>query len=290
MADETYSLGQYFAVAVDWMNRNWNAQFRAFSDAVDFTVEGLEQILLAPPAVVIIAIVAFLGWRASGVGLAIFCVLGLAFCWFGDLWEATMLTTALIFLSVTLALTVAIPMGILAASNTTVERVIKPVLDLMQTMPPWVYLIPAVILLSVGRAPAVLATTMFGIPPALRLTVLGLKQVPHDRIELGRAFGATPLHILFKIRLPSALPSIMVGVNQTILLSLGMVVLAGLIGAGGLGGEVTRGLSRMMLGLGLRAGIGVVILSIILDRLTQGMVTGSRKHVGGRPKPAAGTQ
>lgn len=272
MADTQFSLGQYFAVAVDWMNRNWSDTLRAISGGVDGIVKGLESTLIACPPVVIVVVVALLAWRASGKGLAAFSVAGLAFCWFGNLWDATMLTTALVFVSVSLSLIIAIPLGILAASNATVERILKPMLDLMQTLPPWVYLIPAVILLGVGRAPAVMATMVFGIPPALRLTVLGLKQVPRDRIELGQAYGGSPLHILTKIRLPSALPSIMVGVNQTILLSLGMVVLAGLIGAGGLGGEVTRGLSRMMLGLALRAGLAVVILSIILDRLTQGLV------------------
>lgn len=272
MADPQFSLGQYFALAVDWMNRNWSDGLRAISSTVDITVKSLEAGLLAVPPVAIVAIVALAAWRVSGRGLALFVVAGLAFCWFGNLWAATMLTTALVVVSVALALAIAIPLGILAASNVTVERVLKPALDLMQTMPPWVYLIPAVILLGVGRAPAVLATMVFGIPPALRLTVLGLKQVPAERIELGHAYGGSPFHILTKIRLPSAMPSIMMGVNQTILLSLGMVVLAGLIGAGGLGGEVTRGLSRMMLGLALRAGLAVVILSIILDRLTQGLV------------------
>jgi glycine betaine/proline transport system permease protein len=272
MADAQFSIGKYFAQSIDWMNRNWGDGFHAFSGAVNATVHGLEAALLAIPPVVLVAAVALAAWRVSGWGLALFTVAGLAFCWFGNLWNATMLTTALVFVSVGLALAIAIPLGILAASHPTLERALKPVLDLMQTMPPWVYLIPAVILLSVGRAPAVLATTIFGIPPALRLTVLGLKQVPSQRIELGQAFGATPFDILTKIRLPSALPTIMVGVNQTILLSLGMVVLAGLIGAGGLGSEVTRGLSRMMLGLALRAGLAVVILSIILDRLTQGLV------------------
>ncbi|WP_333827231.1 ABC transporter permease [Pararhodobacter sp.] len=272
MADLQFSLGRHFAVAVDWMNSNWGDGLRAISNVVDGAVRGLESALLAIPPVVVVALVALAAWRVSGRGLAAFSVAGLAFCWFGNLWAATMLTTALVFISVSLSLMIAIPVGILAASNATVERILKPLLDLMQTLPPWVYLIPAVILLGVGRPPAVLATMVFGIPPALRLTVLGLKQVPVDRIELGLAYGGSPLHILTKIRLPSALPSIMVGVNQTILLSLGMVVLAGLIGAGGLGGEVTRGLSRMMLGLALRAGIAVVILSIILDRLTQGLV------------------
>lgn len=272
MAEPQFSLGQYFSHAVDWMNRNWSDGLRATSGSVDATVKGLEAALLAVPPIVIVLLLAIAAWRVSGKGLALFVVAGLAFCWFGNLWAATMLTTALVVVSVVLSLLIAIPLGVLAASNATVERVLKPMLDLMQTMPPWVYLIPAVILFGVGRAPAVLATMVFGIPPALRLTVLGLKQVPDERIELGHAYGGSPFHILTKIRLPSALPSIMLGVNQTIILSLGMVVLAGLIGAGGLGGEVTRGLSRMMLGLALRAGLAVVILSIILDRLTQGLV------------------
>ncbi|KQU74661.1 ABC transporter permease [Ensifer sp. Root31] len=272
MADGQFSIGQYFAAAIDWMNRNWSGGFHAFSDTVDAAVHGLETALLAVPPFVLVALVAWGSWRVSGRGLSLFTAAGLAFCWFGNLWAATMLTTALVIISVILALVIAIPLGIIAASNPTAERILRPVLDLMQTLPPWVYLIPAVILLGVGRAPAVLATVIFGIPPALRLTVLGLKQVQRERIELGQAFGASSLQILTRIKLPSALPSIMLGVNQTILVSLGMVVLAGLIGAGGLGGEVTRGLSRMMLGLALRAGIAVVILSIILDRLTQGLV------------------
>lgn len=272
MADPQFSVGQYFALAIDWMNRNWSDGLRMVSGGVDSAVKALESALLAVPPMVMVAAVALLALRVSGKGLAVFTIAGLAFCWFGDLWAATMLTTALVFVSVTLSLTIAIPMGILAASYGPLERVLRPALDLMQTLPPWVYLIPAVILLGVGRAPAVLATMVFAIPPALRLTILGLKQVPKERIELGQAFGGSPWQILTRIRLPPALPSIMLGVNQTILLSLGMVVLAGMIGAGGLGGEVTRGLSRMMLGLALRAGLSVVILSIILDRLTQGLV------------------
>lgn len=283
MFDKMQSPGAVLAAGVDWMNRNWGDGFRAISNVVDTAVYGLEDLLLwVHPAALTIGLAA-LAWRVSGAGLAAFTVAGLGFCYFGGLWNATMLTTALVLVSTCVALAIALPLGVLAASVPTVERVLRPVLDLMQTLPPWVYLIPAVILLGVGRAPAVLATVIFGIPPALRLTILGLRQVPEDRLELGRACGATPGQILFSIRLPSALPSIMVGVNQCILLSLGMVVLAGLIGAGGLGGEVTRGLSRMMLGLGLRAGLAVVILSIILDRLTQGLVNCTRSGAAMRP-------
>jgi glycine betaine/proline transport system permease protein len=142
----------------------------------------------------------------------------------------------------------------------------------MQTMPPWVYLIPAVILFGLGRAPAVIATVIFAMPPPLRLTNLGIRHVVTERKELGEAYGASPMQILLKIEIPSALPAIMAGVNQCIMLALSMVVLAGLIGAGGLGGEVTRGLTRMMLGLGTRAGLAIVVLAIIFDRVSQGAI------------------
>jgi glycine betaine/proline transport system permease protein len=183
-----------------------------------------------------------------------------------------MLTMALVLVSVSLALCLAIPLGVAAARSNLVERIIRPVLDLMQTMPPWVYLIPAVILFGLGRAPAVIATTIFAIPAPLRLTNLGIRQVLPERKELGEAYGASPMQILVKIEIPSALPAIMAGVNQCIMLALSMVVLAGLIGAGGLGGEVTTGLTRMMLGLGTRAGLAIVVLAIIFDRITQGAV------------------
>lgn len=289
MDDLVLSPGPYLEQGVSWLNRNHGDVFRALSVGVDNAVRALEGFLINGPndlwgqiagqpapagfnAVFVIALVALLALRISGWKLALFVVLGLGFCYLADLWSATMRTTALVGVSTLIALSIAIPLGIAAGLNPRLERVLRPVLDLMQTLPPWVYLIPAVILLSVGRAPAVLATVVYAIPPALRLTALGMRKVPKDRIELGYSLGATPLQILFKIRLPMALPSIMVGVNQCILLSLGMVVIAGLIGAGGLGGEVTRGLSRMMLGLGFRAGLAVVILAIILDRLTQAMV------------------
>lgn len=183
-----------------------------------------------------------------------------------------MLTTALVAVSATAALVIALPLGVLAATNNMVERALRPVLDFMQTMPPWVYLIPAVIFFSLGRTPAVFATAIFAIPPPLRLTNLGIRQVPSAPIEAGKAFGANKFQILTKIQLPMALPTIMAGVNQCIMMSLSMVVLAGLIGAGGLGGEVVRGLTRMMIGVGVRAGICIVILAIIFDRLTLGIV------------------
>ncbi len=183
-----------------------------------------------------------------------------------------MLTTALVAVSTTVALLIAIPFGILSSMNKVVDKATRPIMDFMQTMPPWVYLIPAVILFSLGRSPAVIATAIFAIPPALRLTNLGIRQVPFEQVEAGKAFGASTIQILMKIQIPSALPTIMAGVNQCIMFALSMVVLAGLIGAGGLGSEVIRGLTRMMLGVGARSGLAIVILAIIFDRISQGAI------------------
>jgi glycine betaine/proline transport system permease protein len=219
---------------------------------------------------------ALVAWKLAGRKVGALTFVGLVFCYLMDLWKATMLTTALVGVSTVAALLVAIPLGIWSATNKTVDRITRPVMDLMQTMPPWVYLIPAVILFSLGRAPAVIATAVFAIPPALRLTNLGIKEVPGDQLEVGKAFGATTGQIIRKIQIPAAMPSIMAGINQCIMMSLAMVVLAGLIGAGGLGGEVVRGLTRMMIGVGVRSGLAIVVLAIIFDRVTQGMVALSK--------------
>lgn len=180
-----------------------------------------------------------------------------------------MQTIALVTVAVIVAVAIAFPLGILAARRPRVEAALRPILDIMQTVPPWVYLFPAVMIFSLGRVPAIMATIVYGIPPMLRLTTLAFRQVPADLKELGLATGAPPRAILFKIEIPSARPTLLVGLNQCILLSLAMVVLAGLVGAGGLGAEVTRGLTRMEMGLGLRAGLAIVAVALLMDRVTR---------------------
>jgi glycine betaine/proline transport system permease protein len=194
----------------------------------------------------------------------------LAFCLFSGLWVASMQTIALVSVAVLISVAIAFPLGVLAARVKRVDEAFLPILNIMQTVPPWVYLIPAVMLFSLGRVPAIIATIVYGIPPMLRLTTLAFKQLPKDLLELGQASGASPRDILFKIELPTAAPTLLVGLNQCILMSLAMVVLAGLVGAGGLGAEVTRGLSRMEMGLGLRAGLAIVAVALLLDRLSRG--------------------
>jgi glycine betaine/proline transport system permease protein len=178
-------------------------------------------------------------------------------------------TIALVLFAVLVSVVIAFPLGVLAARNKGFEMVARPILDLMQAVPPWVYLIPAVIIFGLGRTPALLATVAYGLPPMMRLTTLGLNQVPKPFLELGEALGARRSTILWKIELPAAKPTILVGLNQCILLSLSMVVLAGMVGAGGLGSEVTRGLTRMEIGVGLRAGLCIVAVAMLLDRLSR---------------------
>jgi len=187
-----------------------------------------------------------------------------------------MQTIALVSVSVLISVLIAFPLGILASRFKRVEAALRPILDMMQTVPPWVYLIPAVIFFSLGRVPAVIATIVYGVPPMLRLTTLALNQVPKEFLELGQAIGASPRSILAKIEIPLATPTLLVGLNQCILLSLAMVVLAGMVGAGGLGAEVTRGLTRMEMGLGLRAGLAIVAVALLFDRLSRGALQRSQ--------------
>jgi glycine betaine/proline transport system permease protein len=266
------SLGKLIEKFVDWLNVNLYAPFEITSTIMDVSVARIEKLLLFPPAWLMTVIFGLIAWKFAGKGTAIFTVLGLIFCMLMNLWNQTMLTTALVAVSTLTALLIAVPLGIVAGLNKTADQIARPILDFMQTMPPWVYLIPAVILFSLGRSPAIIATAVFAIPPPLRLTNLGIRKVPPDQLEVGRAFGANAMQILFKIQLPAALPTIIAGVSQCIMMALAMVVLAGLIGAGGLGGEVVRGLTRMQLGVGARSGLAIVILAIIFERVSLGAI------------------
>lgn len=264
-----FSPGTWLAPVVDWLNANFHGFFAAISAVIEAVLGGLQDALLFPPAVMVILVTTALAGWLLGWRMGLLVLLALGFCFLMDLWEESMETIALVSVSVTISVAIAAPLGILAARRPRVEAAFRPVLDIMQTVPPWVYLIPAVMIFSLGRVPAIIATIVYGIPPMLRLTTLAFKQVRKDLIELGQAIGAAPRAILFKIEVPTAMPTLVVGLNQCILLSLAMVVLAGLVGAGGLGAEVTRGLTRMEMGLGLRAGLAIVAVAILLDRLSR---------------------
>ena len=265
-----FSPGAYLAPSVDWLNANFHPVFDLVTRAIEALLSAIEYGLVALPSYAVTAIATILAGIFVSPGIGIMTAVALGFCLAAGLWTASMQTVALVTVAVAISVAIAFPLGILAARHKRLEAALRPVLDIMQTVPPWVYLIPAVMIFSLGRVPAIIATIVYGIPPMLRLTTLAFNQIPRDLVELGKAIGAPPRAILFKIEIPSAMPTLLVGLNQCILLSLAMVVLAGLVGAGGLGAEVTRGLTRMEMGLGLRAGLAIVAVAILLDRLSRG--------------------
>jgi glycine betaine/proline transport system permease protein len=246
---------------------------------IDIVIGSLEFALLTPPALLIVAILSVIAFLLAGWRVALFTVLGLLFVISLDLWEAAMQTLALVLAATVVALAIGIPIGIVAAKSAAVEGVLRPVLDVAQTMPAFVYLVPIVVLLGIGAGPALIATVIFAMPPGVRLTMLGIQQVPKETVEAAHAFGATPWQTLFKVELPLSLKTIMAGVNQVIMLSLSMVVIAGLAGAGGLGEPVVTGLSQLNVGISFVGGVGIVVIAIMLDRVTRAMARRDRASV-----------
>lgn len=263
------SPGVTVAHAIEWLNIHAHGFFAAVGGTVEAVLDSAEWLLRLPPSWALLAAVAVLATVGYGLRYGALAVASLGLCLAAGLWKEAMQTIALVSVSVTVSVIIAFPLGLWAARKSRVEAVLRPVLDIMQTVPPWVYLIPAVMIFSLGKVPALIATVVYGIPPMLRITTLAFKEVPHELVELGHASGAGFWQVLGKLELPAARKTLLVGLNQTILLSLAMVVLAGLVGAGGLGAEVTRGLTRMEMGLGLRAGLSIVAVAILLDRMSR---------------------
>ena len=260
----------------DWIDALVNFlldNFQGFFDAIAAVVEavagGIEGTLLAIPALVLIAVLTLLGLWRLGTGFAVFTAVALGLILGMGLWKPTMESLALVLASTILSLALGVPLGVAMAKSPRIAGPTAAALDFMQTMPAFVYLIPAVMFFGLGKVPGTFATVIFAMPPAVRLTALGIRQVPVEMCEAGRAYGATGSQLLFKVELPSAMPSIMAGVNQTMMMALSMVVIASMIGAGGLGNTVLSGIQRLDVGLGFTGGISVVFLAIILDRLTQ---------------------
>lgn len=278
----TLDLGDAFAAIIEWLQENLEPFFDAVTLTIGTSIEALEQVLLFLPSWVMIVLFTCLAWWVASRGVAIFTLVGLTFLEYVEvtlfgitvvfgmgLWEATMQTLALVATATVLSLLVGIPVGIWAAKNDVVDAIVRPILDFMQTMPAFVYLIPAVVLFGLGEVPGVVATFIFATPPCVRLTNLGIRQVSEEAVEAAQSFGSTPRQLLFKVELPMALPTILAGINQTVLLALSMVVIAALIGAGGLGDPVVEGIQQLRIGIGFEGGLAIVILAIFLDRLTQ---------------------
>lgn len=264
-----FSVGDGADFLVNYILDHFTPALDMIAATIGFVTGGIQNILLAVPPVVGVGIFAVLAlWRVSWT-FAIFTIAGLALIIHMGLWNGTMETLSLVLASTVIAVVLGIPLGIAMARNDTVASIIRPVLDLMQTMPAFVYLIPAAMFFGLGAVPGTIATVIFAMPPVVRLTNLGIRQVDSEFVEAGLAFGCTSQQLLFKVQLPNAMPSIMAGINQTIMLSLSMVVIASMIGAGGLGNTVLTGIQRLEVGVGFEGGLAVVILAVILDRITQ---------------------
>ena len=248
----------------------------AFTEVMESFIRILEDgMLFLPPWLFILLASALVLWLAKNRNIVILTFVGLLLIWNMDLWPATISTIALVILATMTAIILAIPLGIVAALSQTVYRIVWPILDVMQTMPAFVYLIPAIPFFGLGKVAAIFATVIFSMPPAIRLTCLGIRQVPYELIECADSFGTNRWQKLVKLQIPLATPTIMAGVNQTVMLALSMVVIASMIGARGLGGEVWRAIQRLQMGNGFEAGIAIVIVAIILDRVLQRVGTGT---------------
>ncbi|KAB2441212.1 ABC transporter permease [Bacillus luti] len=264
-------LGEWVDSFVANLYEHFEGLFRGFSYIIGGFVDLLTNFLIIIPAILMIIILCFLIWYTTRkVSLVIFTLIGLLFILNINYWEQTMQTLALVLTSVIISIIVGIPIGILASQNERFSKFLKPTLDFMQTMPAFVYLIPAITFFGVGVVPGIIASVIFAMPPTIRFTDLGIRQVPEDLIEAANAFGSTASQKLFKVQLPLATGTIMAGVNQSIMLSLSMVVTASLVGAPGLGVDVYRSVTQVNIGMGFEAGLAIVVIAIILDRITQG--------------------
>lgn len=263
-------LGKWVNQFVDWLVINYGAAFEAFADSLLTVLVALEQVLRGAPWWVVLIAIAAITWHASknwklvaGLVIAMFAIGTLG------LWDKAMQTLALMIVATSLSVLIGIPVGIAMAMSNRLRAIMLPILDTMQTMPSFVYLIPALMLFGLGKVPAILATVIYAAPPVMRLTDLGIRLVDPEVLEASRSFGASRKQILFGVQLPLALPNIMAGINQTTMMSISMVVIASMIGARGLGEQVLMGIQRLDVGAGMEAGIAIVLLAVVFDRIGQ---------------------
>ncbi|WP_437614994.1 glycine betaine/L-proline ABC transporter permease ProW [Erwinia sp. V71] len=271
-------LDSWVTEGIDWVVSHFRPVFQGIRVPVDYILSAFQQLLLGMPAPVAIIVFALLAWQLSSFGMGIATLVSLIAIGAIGAWSQAMITLALVLTALLFCIVIGLPLGIWLARSDRAAKIIRPLLDAMQTTPAFVYLVPIVMLFGIGNVPGVVVTIIFAVPPIVRLTILGIKQVPADLIEAGESFGASPRQMLFKVQLPLAMPTIMAGVNQTLMLALSMVVIASMIAVGGLGQMVLRGIGRLDMGLATVGGVGIVILAIILDRLTQSLGRDSRSR------------
>lgn len=256
--------------ALNWVVRNWGGEFEAAASPLLWLLNAIERTLVATPWWLVVAILVGIAWLATRrATLPVIVLVSLLFLGVMELWRDAMATMALMLAATITAIVVSIPMGVWMSRSSRVRQLITPLLDLMQTLPSFVYLIPTVMIFGPGKIPALIATIVYAAPPLVRLTDLGLRSVDPAVMEASRAFGTNPGQRLFGVQIPLALPTILAGVNQTTMMALAMVVIASMIGAGGLGYQVLQGIGRLEVSRGLFAGLGIVALAIVFDRITQ---------------------
>ncbi|MTI69318.1 MAG: proline/glycine betaine ABC transporter permease [Firmicutes bacterium] len=266
-------IGESVESFIQFLLSNFEPIFDGIANILGGFMEGTGDFLLMIPPLFFIILLSVIAWFLANKKVALFTVISLFLIFGMGLWQSFVKTFVLVIVATLISLIIGIPIGVLISKRKRLDRIATPILDFMQTMPPFVYLIPAVMFFGIGDVPGVISTVVFSMPPAIRLTKLGLKQVPEELEEVGDSFGLTPFQMLYKIKLPLALPSIMAGINQTIMMSLSMVVVASMIGTKGLGSDVLNGIQRNDIGIGFEAGLSVVILAIILDRITSSLGT-----------------
>jgi len=269
-SEQLIPLDEWVQSAVDWLVLNYREFFQILKVPVEISLEALEWFFATLPPFVVILLFAFAAWRFAGKRVTVFTVLTFLLIGYLGLWEDTMTTLSMVICSVIFCAVTGIPLGIMAGRSDRFEMFLRPFLDAMQTTPAFVYLVPVVMLFSIGTVSGILATIVFALPPIIRLTSLGIRQVHPELVEAALAFGATPWQVLRKVQFPLAMPSIMAGLNQTLMMALSMVVIAALIGAGGLGNPVVQGLNTLEIGLATIGGLSIVLLAMVLDRITQG--------------------
>ena len=254
-----------------WVVDHFRPFFQAVRTPIDATLNGVTDVLQTLPMPVLVLLIALLAWQFASRKLAIGSAVSLLIVALLGIWSEAMVTLALVLTSLFFCIVIGLPVGILLASSDRAQRWTRPLLDAMQTTPAFVYLVPVVMLFGIGNVPGVIVTIVFALPPLIRLTNLGIRQVRPDLVEASRAYGASPAQLLWKVQLPLSMPSIMAGINQALMLSLSMVVIASMIAVGGLGQMVLRGIGRLDMGLATVGGLGIVLLAIVLDRITQAM-------------------
>ena len=264
--------------AVDWVTREASWLFDGLSSAVAYSLVTIEDVLKWIPWPTVVVALAFLSYAVGRWRMVGFTLFALLFVGFMDLWENTIDTIALMVVAVVISVAVGLPLGVLAARNRVADNLMRPILDGMQTMPSFVYLLPGLLFFGLGKPAGIFATLIYAVPPVIRLTNLGIRQVSAEAVEAAHAFGTTPFQLLMKVQIPMALPTIMAGINQTTMMALAMVTIASMVAAGGLGDNVLRALQKNQPGNGAIAGMSIVFLAIIIDRLTQSVAQAQQER------------